>query len=64
MLGYRFFKCEWNIGDVFAYKFESSESKEKGSFGKYILFQKIRNTGNSYKIIKSYFFIKKPPNLF
>lgn len=38
---YRLYKCQWKIGDVFAYKFESDYSKEKGFYGKYILFRKV-----------------------
>lgn len=38
---YRLYKCEWKIGDVFAYRFESEIAKEKGYFGKYLLIQKV-----------------------
>lgn len=44
VLGYRFYRCDWNIGDVFAIKFESEESKISNSFGKYMIFQKVDNT--------------------
>ncbi len=38
---YRIFKCQWQIGDVFAYQFLSNYSKEKGFYGKYIVFRKV-----------------------
>ena len=38
---YRLYRCEWKIGDVFAYRFESDYSKEKGVFGRYIAFRKV-----------------------
>ena len=37
----RVYKCEWNIGDVFAYQLESELAKERGLFGKYFLIQKV-----------------------
>ncbi len=37
----RLYKCEWNIGDVFAWRMESELAKEKGLFGKYLLIQKV-----------------------
>lgn len=44
VMGYRFFRCEWVIGDVFAIKLDSEISKKNNYFGKYMLFQKIDNT--------------------
>jgi hypothetical protein len=44
---YKSFICPWNIGDIFAYRFESEESKEKGYYGKYAAFQKVR-TAEAY----------------
>lgn len=38
---YRFYHCKWNMGDVFAYRFTSNYSKEKGFDGKYIIFRKV-----------------------
>lgn len=38
---YRLYKCEWKIGDVFAYQLESELAKERGLFGRYFLFQKV-----------------------
>ena len=35
------YKCEWKIGDVFAYRLESDLAKEKGLFGRYFLIQKV-----------------------
>ena len=37
----KLYKCQWKIGDVFAYKLESDFAKEKGFYGKYFLFQKV-----------------------
>lgn len=41
---YRFYKCEWNIGDIYAYQFNSDYSKEKCVYGHYIIFRKISET--------------------
>lgn len=38
---FRIYKCEWKIGDVFAYKFTSKYSEEKGFYDKYIIFRKV-----------------------
>jgi len=38
---YRLYKCKWQLGDVFAYKFSGEYSQEKGVFGQYIIFRKI-----------------------
>lgn len=38
---YRLYKCEWQVGDVFAYKFHSDLSKEHNLYNKYILFRKV-----------------------
>ena len=38
---YRFYHCKWNMGDVFAYRFTSNYSKEKGFEGKYGIFRKV-----------------------
>ena len=35
------YKCQWKIGDVYAYKLESDLAKEKELYGKYFLIQKI-----------------------
>ena len=37
----RIYRCQWNIGDVFAYKLESELAKEKGLYGRYFLIQKV-----------------------
>ena len=42
--GYRLFRCKWQVGDVFAYRFTSDHSREKGVYGQYILFQKTGET--------------------
>lgn len=38
---YNFYQCEWNLGDVFAYKFCSEYSKEKNFRGRYVVFRKV-----------------------
>jgi len=38
---YRLYKCEWKMGDVFAYQLESDLAKEKGLFGRFFLIQKV-----------------------
>jgi len=38
---YRLFKCAWETGDVFAYKFSEDYAKDKGYYGKSIVFVKI-----------------------
>ncbi len=38
---YRIYQCKWNLGDVFAYRFESELSKKYNFYGKYIVFRKI-----------------------
>ncbi|MFX0549445.1 hypothetical protein ACOAKC_08910 [Hathewaya histolytica] len=37
---YKFYKCEWNIGDMYAYKLESDYAKEKGLSNRYLLIRK------------------------
>lgn len=41
---YKLYKCEWKIGDVFAYKIESKYAKEKGLYHRYFLLQKVDET--------------------
>ncbi len=38
---YRLYKCEWKLGDCFAYQFKGEYAKEKGYEGKYIVFRKV-----------------------
>ncbi len=38
---YRLYQCKWQLGDVFAYRFSSIYSNEKGFKGKYTIFRKI-----------------------
>lgn len=38
---YRIYKCEWKLGDVFAYRLESDLAKEKNLYGRYALLQKV-----------------------
>ncbi len=37
----RVYKCQWKLGDVFAYCFSSEYSKEKGFYGQYVVFRKV-----------------------
>lgn len=39
---HRLYKCEWKIGDVFAYQFNSDYAKENGFFKKYVYFVKVK----------------------
>ncbi|WP_052335625.1 hypothetical protein [Faecalispora jeddahensis] len=49
---YRLYKCEWKIGDVFAYKLESDLAKERGLLGCHLLVQKVdENTWHPGHII-------------
>jgi len=43
----------WNIGDVYAYRFNKEESKETGRFGKYALLQKTGEGANVYNWMNS-----------
>ena len=38
---YKLYKCQWNIGDIYAYKLESDYAKEMGVFNKNIIFRKV-----------------------
>ena len=38
---YRLYQCKWQLGDVYAYRFHSEYSKDKGMYGKYIIFRKV-----------------------
>ena len=62
---YRIYKCEWKIGDVYAYRFESEIAKEKGYYGRYLLIQKVDEgswyPGHVVPIV--YFRITKDTNL-
>lgn len=40
------YRCPWNMGDVFAYRFHSKYSEEYGMKDKYITFRKITETNN------------------
>lgn len=37
----RVYRCQWKVGDVFAYRLESELAKEKGLYGRYFLIQKV-----------------------
>lgn len=37
----RIYKCQWQLGDVFAYRLESDLAKERGLYGQYFLIQKV-----------------------
>lgn len=38
---HKLYKCEWKIGDIFAYRLESDIAKEKGLLGRYLLIRKV-----------------------
>lgn len=38
---YKLYKCEWSVGDVFAYKLESEYAIEKGFGGRYAIIYKV-----------------------
>ncbi len=58
---YKLYTCPWKLGDVFAYRFTSDYSKEKGFYGKYCAFRKISQNnihpGNIVPVVKFYFWI-------
>lgn len=37
----RIYKCQWKVGDVFAFRLDSSLAKERGLYGRYFLIQKV-----------------------
>ncbi len=38
---YRLYRCQWQIGDVYAYRLEGEEAKSKGVEGNYLYFVKV-----------------------
>ena len=38
---YKLYKCQWEIGDVYAYELLSEHAKEKNLYGEYFLFHKV-----------------------
>lgn len=40
----RLYKCQWQMGDVFAYRLESDLAKERALYGKYFLIHKVDET--------------------
>ena len=51
-----FIRNPWNVGDVYAYQFHTQIARERGLYGKYILFQKIGDVkwidGRVYSVIR------------
>ena len=41
---YRIYRCEWEMGDVFAYRMESELARGMGMHGRHLLFQKVGET--------------------
>ena len=37
----RIYRCQWKLGDVFAYQLKSDLAKERGFYGRYFLIQKV-----------------------
>lgn len=60
---YRLYQCKWKLGDVFAYRFSSEFSKEKGFYGQYVIFRKVtENTcwpGHVIPVVQVYKWIGK-----
>lgn len=38
---YRLYRCQWQLGDVFAYRFAGSYAEKMGFSGQYVLFRKV-----------------------
>lgn len=57
----RLYKCKWQLGDVFAYRFSSGYSNEKGLFGKYTVFRKVSEDtwwpGHIVPVVQVYNFV-------
>jgi hypothetical protein len=57
---YRLYKCEWKIGDVFAYQFNSEYAKDNNFYQKYIYFVKVdERTWHPGHIVPMVYFYKK-----
>ena len=61
---HRLYKCEWKIGDVFAYQFNSEYSKDNDFYQKYVYFVKV-SEGIWYPghIVPVVYFYKKVDNV-
>ena len=56
----RLYKCEWKIGDVFAYQFNGEYAKENDFYQKYVYFVKVsENTWYPGHIVPVVYFYKK-----
>lgn len=61
---YRLYKCEWEIGDVFAYQFNSEYAKDNDFYQKYVYFVKIsEKTWYPGHIVPVVYFYKKVDNV-
>ena len=62
---YRLYQCKWQLGDVFAYRFTSDYSREKGFEGKYAIFRKVSEDswwpGHICPVVHFYKWIGKTP---
>lgn len=57
---YRLYRCQWKIGDVFAYQFNSDYAKENGFFNKYVYFVKVEErVWHPGHIVPVVYFFKK-----
>ena len=57
---YRLYKCEWKIGDVFAYQFSSENVKDSGFYQKYVYFVKVQEgQWHPGHIVPEVYFYKK-----
>ena len=55
---YRLYHCQWQLGDVFAYRLTGTYSVEHGYAGKYIVFRKVSETnwwpGHTIPVVQAY----------
>ena len=57
---HRLYKCDWKIGDVFAYQFNSEYAKENDFYQKYVYFVKVaENTLYPGHVVPVVYFYKK-----
>lgn len=61
---HRLYKCDWKIGDVFAYQFNSEYAKENDFYQKYVYFVKVaENTWYPGHVVPVVYFYKKVDNV-
>lgn len=61
---HRLYKCNWKIGDVFAYQFNSEYAKDNDFYQKYVYFVKVaENTWYPGHVVPIVYFYKKVDNV-